>query len=117
MLKIRLQRVGRKHDPSFRVVLVDSRRAAKSGSFLNILGSYNARKKGELKLKGDEIKEWISKGAQVSDTVHNLLVSRKIITGRKINVLPSKKKNKKEEKEEKVNQEKTPEEPKKVDKA
>ena len=97
MLKIRLQRVGRKHDPSFRVVLVDSRRAAKSGSFLDILGSYNAREKGEFKLKGDKIKEWIAKGAQVSDTVHNLLISERIITGKKINVLPPKKKAKKEE--------------------
>lgn len=97
MLKIRLQRVGRKHDPSFRVVLVDSRRAAKSGSFLNVLGFYNARKKGELKLKGDKIKEWITRGAQVSDTVHNLLLREKIITGKKINVLPPKKKAKKEE--------------------
>ena len=97
MLKIRLQRVGRKHDPNFRVVLVDSRRAAKSGSFLDILGSYNAREKGELKLKGDKIKEWIAKGAQVSDTVHNLLISEKVITGQKINVLPSEKKSKKED--------------------
>lgn len=94
MLKIRLQRVGRKHDPSFRVVLVDSRRAAKSGSFLEILGSYNARR-GEPQLKGDRIKEWISKGAQVSGTLHNILIDKKILTGKKINVLPKIKKNKK----------------------
>lgn len=91
MLKIRLQRVGRKHDPSFRIVLVDSRRAAKSGSFLQILGSYNARK-GEPQLKGDKIKEWIAKGAQVSGTVHNILVDKKIISGKKVNVLPKIKK-------------------------
>lgn len=104
-------------------MLVDSRRAAKSGSFLDILGSYNARKKGELKLKGDEIKEWVSKGAQVSDTVHNLLISEKIIIGQKINVLPPKKKTKKIEqaKEEKSSKEtvpkKEPGEAEKVDKA
>ncbi|MBU4223820.1 30S ribosomal protein S16 [Patescibacteria group bacterium] len=91
MLKIRLQRVGRKHDPSFRVVLVDSRRAAKSGSFLEILGVYNARK-GEPQFDSERIKEWISKGAQLSGTVHNLLVRKKIIKAKKINVLPPKKK-------------------------
>lgn len=91
MLKIRLQRVGRKHDPSFRVVLVDSRRATKSGSFLEILGSYDARK-GEPQLDSEKIKEWVSKGAQLSGTVHNLLVRKKIIKEKKVNVLSSKKK-------------------------
>lgn len=97
MLKIRLQRVGRKHDPSFRVVLIDSRRAAKSGSFLDILGFYDARKKGKVNLNGEKIKEWMSKGAQVSATVHNLLVGGKIIIGQKVDVLPPKKKAQKEE--------------------
>lgn len=97
MLMVRLQRVGKKHDPSFRVVLVDSRRAARSGSVKDILGFYNARK-NQIKLKGDKIKEWISKGAKPSDTVHNLLVKEKIIKGPKINVLPSKKKSTEEAK-------------------
>jgi len=45
MLKIRLQRFGRKHDPTFRVVLTDSRSGPKSGKFLEVLGSYNPRQK------------------------------------------------------------------------
>jgi len=89
MLKIRLQRVGRKHDPSFRVVLTDKRNGPQSGKFLEILGSYNARF-GTPSLKGDRIKYWIDKGAKPSDTVHNLLISEKIIEGKKINVLPKK---------------------------
>lgn len=76
MLKIRLQRVGKKHQPSYRIVLVDSRRAAKSGSVLEILGSYNPPKK-QSQLKTEKIKEWISKGAQVSDTVRALLTKNK----------------------------------------
>lgn len=92
MLMIRLQRVGRKHDPSFRVVLTDSRRAAKSGSVLDVLGFYGVKQKNNIKLNGEKIKEWIAKGAQVSDTVHNLLVNGKIITSPKINVLPPNKK-------------------------
>lgn len=91
MLKIRLQRVGRKHDPSFRVVLVDSRRSTKSGSFLEVLGAYDARK-GEPTFSGDKIKEWVKKGAQLSGSVNNLLVKHKVITGKKMNVAPSPKK-------------------------
>lgn len=82
MLKIRLQRIGRKHDPHFRVVVSDSRRHAKSGKCLEILGSYDA-KNGETKFKSERIKHWLLKGAQVSETVHNLLIRAKIIEGKK----------------------------------
>ena len=63
MLKIRLQRVGGKNDPAFRVVLTDSKNAAKSGKFLEILGSYNL-KKGEVIFKGERIAHWVKNGAQ-----------------------------------------------------
>lgn len=97
MLKIRLQRVGRKHEPTFRVVLTDSKNSTKSGKFQEILGSYDPRKKTEV-FQGERIKEWMSKGAQVSGTLHNLLVSHKILDGKKINVLPHKKPFKSEKK-------------------
>lgn len=96
MLKIRLQRVGRKHIPTFRVVLTDSKNAAKSGRFQEILGSHDPRNEKDTKINGARIKELMSKGAQVSETVHNLLVSHKIIDGKKINVLPKKTPQKKE---------------------
>lgn len=86
MLKIRLQRVGKKHDPSYRVVLTDSRQAAKAGTCIELLGNYNPQR-GEPVLKGDKIKEWIAKGAQTSDTVNNLLVKHGIIEGKKRDVL------------------------------
>jgi small subunit ribosomal protein S16 len=89
MLMIRLQRVGRKNDPSFRVVVGDKRNAAKSGKFLDVVGYYDARR-GEPQLNIDKIKKWMEKGAQVSGTVHNLLVDAKVIDGKKINVLPKK---------------------------
>ena len=96
MLKIRLQRVGRKNDPSFRLVLTDSKNATRSGKFLEILGAYSARQ-GEPSLNGDRIKYWISVGAKPSDTVHNLLITKKVVTGKKVNVLPKKTVPKKEE--------------------
>jgi small subunit ribosomal protein S16 len=90
MLMIRLQRVGRKHEPTFRVVLTDSKNSTKSGRFQEVLGSYDPRKKTEV-FEGDRIKEWMGKGAKLSGTVHNLLVSHKVIEGKKKNVLPYKK--------------------------
>lgn len=90
MLKIRLQRIGRKNDPAFRVVLTDSKNSTKSGRFLEILGTYNP-KVGEKNLESDRIKYWLSKGAKCSDTIHNFLVHDKVVEGKKINVLPKKK--------------------------
>jgi small subunit ribosomal protein S16 len=89
MLKIRLQRVGRKHEPTFRVVLTDSKNSTKSGKFHEVLGSYDPRKKTEM-FQGERIKEWVGKGAQLSDTLKNLLISHKVIEGKKVNVLPRK---------------------------
>ncbi len=89
MLKIRLQRIGRKNDPSFRVVLTDSKNSTKSGKFLEILGTYNPKQK-VLNFKNEDIKAWISKGAQVSDTMHNFLVREKVIEGKKVNALSRK---------------------------
>ena len=90
MLKIRLQRIGRKNDPAFRVVLTDSKNSTKSGRFLEILGTYNP-KAGEKILKNDRIKHWLSVGAKLSDTMHNFLVHDNVIEGKKVNVLPKKK--------------------------
>lgn len=97
MLIIRLQRVGRIHEPTFRVVLVDSKRSTKSGQALEILGNHDTRKaKNNSNVDGERIKYWISKGAQLSDTMRNLLISKKIITGKKVNALPKKRPIKKE---------------------
>ncbi len=97
MLMIRLQRVGRVHEPTFRVVLVDSKRSTKSGQALEVLGNHDTRKaKNNSNVDGDRIKYWISKGAQLSDTMRNLLISKKVITGKKVNALPKKRPIKKE---------------------
>lgn len=90
MLKIRLQRTGRKNDPSFRVVVTDSKTAVKkSGIFTKVLGSLEA-KSGQVILEKDRIVEFIKNGAQVSHTVHNILVKEGVIEGKAKNVLPKK---------------------------
>lgn len=88
MLTIRLSRVGRKNDPSFRVIVVDSKKKTKTGNYLEMVGSYDPRS-NRIDLKAERIKHWMAHGAQASDTVHNLLVSQKIIDAKKINILPS----------------------------
>mgnify|MGYP002365683531 CR=1 FL=1 len=96
MLKIRLQRVGKKNDPSFRLVLIEHKAAARSGKAKEVLGSHDFRKAGTI-LKKDRIEYWMSKGVQVSDTAHNLLLAEGVIKGKKKNVLPKKSPAKKEE--------------------
>lgn len=89
MLKMRLQRYGRKNQPEFRVVVTDSHNSPKTGNHVDVLGSYQPRQ-GTFQINAERAKDWISKGVQVSDTVHNFLISQKIIEGKKINVLPRK---------------------------
>lgn len=83
---IRLQRVGRRNDPSFRVVITDSRNSTKSGKFVEIVGNYDTRHKDKVQLDKERILHWIKNGARTSDTMHNLLISNGVITGKKINV-------------------------------
>ena len=89
MLKMRLQRYGRKNDPSYRVVVTDSRNGPRTGNHVDVLGSYSP-KVGKFQIDGEKAKLWISKGTQVSDTVYNFLVTQKIIEGKKKNALPKK---------------------------
>ena len=101
MLMIRFQRIGRTNDPAFRIVLLEKTRAAKAGSITEQLGTYNPRSKA-LTLDEARVKEWISKGAQPTGSIKNLLITKGIIKGEKVNVLPKKTPIKKEVKEEAV---------------
>lgn len=89
MLKMRLQRIGRKNDPSYRIIVTDSRSSTRAGKNVDLLGSYNP-KLSNFHIDGEKAKYWISKGVQVSDTVHNFLVTQKIIEGKKKNALSRK---------------------------
>ncbi len=84
---IRLQRIGRKNDPSFRIVVTDKRESVKSNRFADIVGTYQP-KPGTIEIDAEKVKGWIAKGAKPSATVHNMLVTKKIIDAKKINVLP-----------------------------
>lgn len=83
MLTIRLQRIGRKKFATYRLVVAEKARDTQ-GNSLEIVGTYNphASENGFLP-KTDRIKYWLDKGAVASDTVNNLLISNKVIEGKK----------------------------------
>ena len=89
MLTIRLQRIGRTNGAAFRLVLTESKNAAKSGKFKEILGYYTL-KDDKIELNKDRISHWLKNGAQVSDTAHNILVTQGVREGKKKNVLSKK---------------------------
>ena len=85
MLTIRLTRKGKKNQPFFTVVLVDKRKSSKAGSAVEDLGYVNPLTK-KTSFNKERIQYWLSKGAQASETIHNWLVSEKIIEAKKIHV-------------------------------
>jgi len=81
MLTIRFARVGRKNRAQFRIVLQEHT-VAPTGRHVDVLGSYDPHSKKSV-LKAEKIKEWIGKGAQVSDSVYNLFVKEGVVEGKK----------------------------------
>jgi len=81
MLAIKLQRIGRKHQPSYRLVVAEAR-SKMAAPPVEDLGSYHpSTKAGDF--KKDRISYWIGIGAQPTSTVHNLLVSKGIVNAPK----------------------------------
>ena len=85
MLVIRFFRVGKKNQPSFKIVVTEKQKSSTKGRFVEEVGFYNPLTKEKV-LKQDRIKYWLSVGAKPSATVHNLLISEKIVEGGKIAV-------------------------------
>jgi small subunit ribosomal protein S16 len=78
---MRLSKIGKKGRPEFRLIVVDKQKDP-WGKAVEILGSRNPRTK-ENSFNLDRIKYWLSKGAQPTATVNNLLVDLKLVTGKK----------------------------------
>ena len=73
MVKIRLRRMGSRHRPFYRVVVSDSRKVP-SSRVIEELGHYDPCKKpAVIKLNSDRIDHWVSRGAQVTDSVRGLV--------------------------------------------
>ncbi|MBU4360793.1 30S ribosomal protein S16 [Candidatus Parcubacteria bacterium] len=104
MLTFKLQRIGKKKEPHFRLIVQEKGKDPHDKS-VEILGWLNPRTK-EKELKKERIEYWLSVGAQATDTVHNLLVSENILKADKkktfkISKKRASKKKGKQEKEEK----------------
>jgi small subunit ribosomal protein S16 len=81
MLRIRLRRTGARHQPSYRIVVADSR-AARDGAFVDYLGHYNPRTDPPtVVLDGEKARKWISQGAQPSDAVQRMLRKLETVDG------------------------------------
>ncbi|HNQ35170.1 MAG TPA: 30S ribosomal protein S16 [bacterium] len=77
--RIRLRRVGKKHQPNFRIVVIDDRKDAK-GDYIELLGHYNNRMQPKvLEINEERARYWIKVGAQPSDTVRSLLKQKGLL--------------------------------------
>lgn len=81
-VKIRLRRTGAKHQPSYRIVVADSR-SPRDGRFIEIIGHYNPRHaeggEPELYINPDRALHWLASGAQPSETARSLLRRAKLL--------------------------------------
>ncbi len=88
MLTIRFNRVGKKDQASFRIALQEKTKAP-GKRHIEMLGSYDPHKKGSV-LKKDRILHWIGLGAELSDSVYNLLVREGVVVADKKRVIKMK---------------------------
>src|SRR4051812_10757139 len=84
MLAIKLQRIGKKHQPSYRLVVAE-KKSKMAAPPVEDLGAYNPRTKATT-FKKDRVAHWVKMGAQPTTTVHNLLIKEGAITGDKLAV-------------------------------
>ncbi len=78
-VKLRLRRMGAKKRPFYRIVAADSR-SPRDGRFIEVVGTYNPiDKKNEIILDEEKIMNWLSKGAQPTDTVKSILTKNGLI--------------------------------------
>jgi len=85
-VKIRLRRTGAKKQPSYRLIVADSK-SPRDGRFIEILGHFNPRRTPvELVLDEEKTKRWLGNGAQPSDTVARLLADRGLYDKSKVPV-------------------------------
>ena len=87
MLVIRLSRTGKNAQPSYRLI-VSEKSKDPWGKYLEILGHYYPKKEAKLvDLKEERLKYWIGKGAQLSETVNNILINQGVINTKKVRMV------------------------------
>ncbi len=84
MLTIKLKKIGKKHQPTFRAIVTE-KRSKLNGKFVEDIGYWNPHS-DQFNLKTERIQYWLKNGAQPTPSIHNLLVKAQIIKGVKIPV-------------------------------
>src|SRR5689334_24182960 len=80
-VKLRLVRMGKTKQPTYRIVAADSR-SPRNGKFIELLGTYQPRQEpSTLKVDTDKINKWLSTGAQPTERVQKILVAEGVLTG------------------------------------
>ncbi len=88
MVKLRLMRMGKTKQPTYRVVAADSR-SPRDGRFIEIVGSYAPRQEeNKVVLKAERVAHWLGEGAQPTDRVRRLLVGAGILEGAPVREAP-----------------------------
>jgi small subunit ribosomal protein S16 len=81
---MRLARVGKKKQPTYRIVIADAR-APRDGAFVEILGHYNPRTEPTtFEVDVEKVQAWLWKGAQPTERVQKLLTARGIDRGERV---------------------------------
>jgi len=105
MLAIRLSRQGKRKYATFRIVITEKGKPPKDKG-IEILGNYDPHR-DIFNIDKERLTFWMTRGAKISPTLNNLLVEKKIISGKKVQVWKPKKKTEKEKpKEQKIEESK-----------
>jgi len=77
-VRIRLSKFGRAHNPIYRIVVMDSN-SPREGKYIDILGTYDPKRKQLIDIKPEKVKEWIQKGAELTDRAKSILKNANIL--------------------------------------
>lgn len=89
MVRIRLRRMGKKHQPTYRIVVADAR-SPRDGKFIEIIGNYAPTRQPKiLNIDGARAKYWLGVGAQPSETVEYLFKKSGVVEGEAATAVPA----------------------------
>lgn len=98
MLAIKLKRIGKKHQPAYRLIVAE-KKSSMNGRYVEDLGYWNPESE-KKEINTERIAYWMKNGAQPTDTVYNMLIDLKLVSGKKIPMHNTPKKKEGEKKEE-----------------
>jgi len=79
LLRIRLNRVGKKKQPFYRIVVMDQRKA-RNADYVEVVGHYDPRRQpASINLKAERVQYWLGQGAQPTETVRSFLRRQKLV--------------------------------------